>query len=70
MLWFSFVDRALEVLDLEVKELQLASAGALVERHYPSLSPDRPALIGELDDPGLCRQLGARWLRSIPRATG
>jgi tetrapyrrole methylase family protein/MazG family protein len=53
-------------LDLDVRELQLADAGAVTARHYPALSTDRPALIGELEDAALCRQLRDRLAQAYP----
>jgi tetrapyrrole methylase family protein/MazG family protein len=68
MFWVSFVERALEMLASEAKELQLASVGSCVERHYPRLSPDRPALIGGLGDVALCRQLRQRLTMVYPES--
>jgi tetrapyrrole methylase family protein/MazG family protein len=68
MFWLSFVDRALDLLGVQVQELQLAGAGPVVERYYPSLSPDRPALVGELDKPGLCQRLRARLAQAYPES--
>ncbi len=64
--WFPFVERALDVLDINVQEIQLADARAQVARHYPSLSTDRPALIGPLTDVGLCGRLGRRLGQAYP----
>ena len=66
MYWVSFVEKALGLLDLEVSELQLANAEAVVAPHYPALSTDRPALIGELVDAEVCRQLGTRLAQAYP----
>jgi len=66
MFWLSYVDRALDVLGLTPDELQLASTESLIGRHYPSLSPDRPALIGTLVDSTLCQQLSLRLIQAYP----
>jgi tetrapyrrole methylase family protein/MazG family protein len=66
MLLMSCVDKALELLGYEGQELQLASAGVCLERHYPGLSPDRPALISELEGADLCRRLSARLALVYP----
>ena len=66
MLWFSYVDRALDLLGVEISELQLASAESLIERHYPSLSPDRPALLGILLNSDLCQRLYTRLVQVYP----
>jgi tetrapyrrole methylase family protein/MazG family protein len=57
MSWFSLVEQTLDILDLTVQNLQLADANELAAHHYPNLSTDRPALIGPLTDPALCRRL-------------
>jgi tetrapyrrole methylase family protein/MazG family protein len=64
--WFPFVERALDVLGIDVQEIQLADARAQVGRYYPSLSTDRPALIGPLTDAGLCVRLGDRLRQAYP----
>jgi tetrapyrrole methylase family protein/MazG family protein len=64
--WFSFVERALDVLNIDVQEFQLADARVQVARHYPSLSVDRPALIGPLVDAALCGRLGRRLGQAYP----
>jgi tetrapyrrole methylase family protein/MazG family protein len=64
--WFPYVERALDVLDVDVLELQLADARTQLTRHYPSLSTDRPALIGPLVEAGLCGRLGRRLGQAYP----
>lgn len=66
MLWFSYVDRALDLLGVETSELQLAGAESVLGRHHPSLSPDRPALLGILLGPDLCQQLSMRLTQVYP----
>lgn len=70
MSWFSLVERTLDVLDLTVQNLQLADAEELAARHYPNLSTDRPALIGPLTDPALCRQLSLLLRQAYPEDHG
>jgi tetrapyrrole methylase family protein/MazG family protein len=67
MTWFSLVDRTLDVLNLAIQDLQLADADALLARHYPNLSADRPALIGPLSSAAACRQLSGLLRRAYPK---
>jgi tetrapyrrole methylase family protein/MazG family protein len=55
-LW-SLIEPALNVLDIQPRALQVAHLDALVERYYPNLSVDRPALIGPLTCASHCRRL-------------
>jgi len=66
MSWFSLVERTLDVLNLTVQDLQLADADALLARHYPNLSTDRPALIGPLSSAAARRQLSGLLRRAYP----
>jgi tetrapyrrole methylase family protein/MazG family protein len=66
MPWLATVQRALDVLDLAVQDLQIADATGLAARHYPNLSTDRPALIGPLTEPALCRRLSLLMRQAYP----
>jgi tetrapyrrole methylase family protein/MazG family protein len=66
MSWFSLVERTLDVLKLAVHDLQLADADALLARHYPNLSTDRPALIGPLTSTAVCQPLSDLLRRAYP----
>jgi tetrapyrrole methylase family protein/MazG family protein len=68
--WLSSAGRALQVLGLDVSELQLASAVTLATRHYPSLSPDRPALVGPLGGADLLLRLEALLRQVYPAGHG
>ena len=63
---FSLVQPALDALDLDPQDLQVADAQSLVRRHYPNLSPDRPALIGPLTSAAPCAGLGALLQKAYP----
>jgi tetrapyrrole methylase family protein/MazG family protein len=67
MSWFSLVERTLDLLGSAVQDLQIAGAEGLAARHYPNLSPDRPALVGPLTDAALCRRLSLLLGNVYPR---
>ena len=70
MSWLSFVERALGVLNLDIKDLQIVDADGLATRHYPNLSTDRPVFIGPLAHMERCRQLGLLLKHAYPQECG
>lgn len=57
---------ALAALSVAPVELQIAETDALIGRHHPSISPDRPALIGPLEDAAHSRSVSAVLERAYP----
>jgi tetrapyrrole methylase family protein/MazG family protein len=66
MVCLVLVERALDILDVKVQDLQLADAGALAARYHPNLSSDRPALIGPLAGGALCERLSSVLQKTYP----
>ncbi len=62
----SLIAPTLRVLNIQPVALQLASLESLLGRHYPPLSPDRPALIGPLTDPTTLPELAGLLRRAYP----
>lgn len=56
----------LEVLGEAPSALQIGDVGTLIERHYPNLSTDRPALLGVIRDTAQLERLGARLRLAYP----
>jgi tetrapyrrole methylase family protein/MazG family protein len=63
---YDLVSSALDVLGEAPRELQIGDVAELVERHYPNLSTDRPALLGVIVDAAQCSLLGARLRQAYP----
>jgi tetrapyrrole methylase family protein/MazG family protein len=64
---FSLIQPALNALGVAPGELQLVETGTLVDRYYPNLSPDRPALIGVIKGGEQCRALARLLCQAYPR---
>ena len=67
---FSLIQPALAALELAPQDLQVADARSLVRRHYPNLSPDRPALVGPLTSAAPCAGLGVLLQQAYPAGHG
>ena len=63
---FQLIVPALDTLGKAPAELQIIDVDVLVERYYPSVNTDRPALIGPLVDAAQCQALGARLRQAYP----
>ncbi len=61
---------ALQALEEIPRELQIVDARSLVERRYPSVSTDRPAVVGPLGDGVSCRSVCSRLSLAYPESHG
>lgn len=68
MTLFSLVGPALAALGQVPQELQIADVEALLQRHYPNLSTDRPALLGTLSGSAGCERVSALLRAAYPDA--
>lgn len=65
MLHLSLIQIALETMDVAPQELQIADPQMLLNRRYPALSVDRPAIVGPLTT-AVCEKLGALLQLAYP----
>jgi tetrapyrrole methylase family protein/MazG family protein len=64
----ALIEPALTLLGATPPEIQIVDALALLGRHYPNISVDRPALIGPLATPQQCEQIGVLLQLAYPTA--
>lgn len=63
----SFIEPTLAVLEVDVLNgLQVADASDLAAAHHPPLDPDRPALIGQLDNQQLASDVKLTLMNAYP----